>query len=129
VLVIDDDGLVRDRFERALTAMGHQVTTARGGWDGIDRFSGGPRGFDLVVLDVMMPDLSGRDVLSSLLQLDARARVVVTSGFARDGDVQAMLDAGGRAFLQKPFTRAALAHALTLALDDVEEDEDEDEAD
>jgi PAS domain S-box-containing protein len=116
VLVIDDDALVRHRFERSLQALGHTVTSARGGWDGIDRFSGAPARFEAVVLDVMMPDLSGRDVLASLLQLDPTARVIVTSGFARDGEVQAMLDAGACAFLQKPFTREALIAALGQAL-------------
>jgi len=118
LLVIDDDALVRHRFERALQALGHAVTTARGGWDGIDRFSGAPAGFDAVVLDVMMPDLSGREVLTSLLQLDPAARVIVTSGFARDGEVQGMLDAGARVFLQKPFTREALIRAVEQAVGD-----------
>jgi PAS domain S-box-containing protein len=116
VLVVDDEPLVRERFERTLTAMGHRVESARGGWEAIDRFSATREGFDVVFLDVMMPDLNGRDVLVALRQLSKRVRVVVTSGFAQEGDVQAMLEQGARVFLQKPFLKAALVQALAEAM-------------
>lgn len=116
VLVVDDEPLVRERLERTLKGMGHRVESARGGWEAIDRFSATREGFDVVFLDVVMPDLNGRDVLQALRQLTPTVRVVVTSGFAQEGDVQAMLDAGAQAFLQKPFLTSALMQTLSEAL-------------
>ena len=118
VLVVDDEPLVREQLARALTELGHIVTTVTGGRAALERLQQDPAACDLVVLDVVMPDLGGRETFRLLRACRPDLRVVVTSGFALDGDIQAILDEGARAFLQKPFLRAALARAVAEALID-----------
>lgn len=109
VLVIDDEALVREQFARALRGLGHTVDLAESGAQGLVRYQGSKRRYDVVVLDVVMPGLSG------LRRLDPGVRAVVTSGFALDGDNQAILDEGARVFLPKPFLRDSLSKALAEA--------------
>ncbi len=115
VLVIDDEALVREQFSRALRSLGNTVELAESGEQGLLRYRTTARPFDLVVLDVVMPGLSGRETFAALRILDPAVRVVVSSGYALDADIQAIVDAGARAFLQKPFLRASLVRALHAA--------------
>jgi DNA-binding NarL/FixJ family response regulator len=68
-----------------------------------------------VVLDLAMPTLGGHDVFLRLRGINPDVRAVVASGFSLDGEAQAVLDAGARAFVQKPFDRQALARAIAQA--------------
>jgi len=63
-----------------------------------------------------MPDMDGKAVLQELTVRDPGVRVVVTSGYSQDASVDAMLDRGARAFLQKPYRLAQLSEVLTIAL-------------
>jgi PAS domain S-box-containing protein len=115
VLVVDDEALVREQFGRALRSLGNTVDLAEGGEQALLRFRTTQKSYELVILDVVMPGLGGRETYAALRKLDPSVRVIVTSGFALDGDIQAILDEGARAFLQKPFLRAALVRALLEA--------------
>src|ERR1035441_8380966 len=64
VLVIDDEGDIREGLEMLLTSEGYHVDLAQNGTEGLHRMEN--RGYDLVLLDLMMPDLSGLDVLTQL---------------------------------------------------------------
>jgi CheY-like chemotaxis protein len=112
VLVIDDEALVREQLGRALRSLGNTVEFAESGEQGLLRFRTAARPFDLVVLDVVMPGLSGRETYAALRAVDPAVRVIVASGYALDGDIQAIIDAGARAFLQKPFLKASLVRAV-----------------
>ena len=115
VLVIDDEPLVREQFSRVLRSLGNTVELAESGEQGLLRYRTTSRPYDLVVLDVVMPGLSGRETYAALRAIDPGVRVIVSSGYALDGDIQAIVDAGARAFLPKPFLRASLLRALLEA--------------
>jgi two-component system, cell cycle sensor histidine kinase and response regulator CckA len=116
VLVIDDEPLVREQFGRALRDLGHVVDLVESGAHALARCEANQGTYDVVVLDVVMPGMGGRETYRALHTRYPQLRVIVSSGFALDGDVQAILDEGARTFLQKPFLRAALARALMEAL-------------
>jgi CheY-like chemotaxis protein len=116
VLLVEDEPLVREQVQRSLLALGHEVESAGGGREALRLFETGARPFDVVLLDVVMADLGGRDTFRALRRLRPEQRVLVTSGFALDGEVQVLLDEGANAFLPKPFLRAQLVRALVAAL-------------
>lgn len=117
ILVIDDEpGIVRF-VHRALEADGHTVHTATDGAEGL-RVAGEVNP-DLVVLDLLMPGISGMGVLAALLAESPRSRVLVLSAV---GDVQARvrcLDLGAVDFLAKPFAVSELVARVRSRLRDL----------
>jgi PAS domain S-box-containing protein len=84
VLLIDDDDLVRGVVERLLTRLGFTVTAANGGEMGVRILRDRAREFEFVLLDWMMPDLSGERVLESLRQWAPELPVIVMSGYSSE---------------------------------------------
>ena len=73
---------------------------------------------DVVLLDLVMPDMSGEEVLQALLELDPSARVVIVSSLGTEQAIERCLELGARSFLQKPFDVEDLARTLReLALE------------
>lgn len=96
-LVIDDEPLVRKSLERALRKNGHEVFSAENGNQGLSMWK--ELGPDLVFLDVLMPDITGPEVLEKLTDSDRkRSKVILMSAYS--GSVQTK---GADLFLQKPF--------------------------
>lgn len=116
-LVIDDDEPVRIVAAGMLKSIGASVQTAPDGQSGIELFRSNPAEFDVVLLDLLMPGMTGEETLKVLRTLRADLRVLVISGFS-DSDVMQRLahDRGPFIFLHKPFTRAALIAALRQLL-------------
>ena len=116
VLVIDDEDVVRQVASRMLKSLGYHAICLGSAREAIDYYQRRRRDIDLVLLDLIMPDMDGKAVLHELLHADPAACVVVTSGYSQDASVDAMLDRGARAFLQKPYRLNQLSEVLTAAL-------------
>jgi two-component system, cell cycle sensor histidine kinase and response regulator CckA len=114
VLVVDDERVVRRALQRVLERDGHVVTLAECGKEAIDLYAQHWRDLDVVVLDVMMPDADGREVLRRMRELNPGVRAILSSGFTAESDPS--LTVSGTWLLQKPYTpdqvRAVLADAL-----------------
>ena len=118
VLVVDDEPMVRNSLARTLQRMGHDVVTAGLGHEALATFARERDRIDLVILDMVMPDLSGPEVFSQLLAIDPAVRVVLSSGNALDG-VEAEVLRGRRGWaLQKPYTPGDLSRVIGEALSD-----------
>ena len=115
ILLVDDEPLVAAGTTEALRVLGYEVVAARSGNEALALFDA--RGdVDGVVLDLVMPGLSGRETFLALRERDPSVRVLLTSGFARNEEAQELLDLGARAFLSKPFDVARLSEALADVL-------------
>ena len=111
VLVVDDDPVVCAVLRKLLERLGHRAVAERDPRVAVRRFGGGEDRFDLVVMDVRMPGMSGAECLEALRAVDGGVPVVVSSGH-RDGRVQRLLDAGAAGFLRKPYTLDDLERAI-----------------
>ncbi len=113
VLVVDDEKVVRRALQRILERDGHKVTLAECGQEAIDLYGAHWEEIDVVVLDVMMPDVDGREVLRRMRELNPDVRVILSSGFTVESDPT--LSVAGTWVLQKPYTpdqvRASIADA------------------
>lgn len=116
VLVVDDEAAIRRLYGRWLSAIGFEVVEAAGGLDAVERYAHDPGGFDLVILDMIMPDLSGFHTFELLRKADPDARVLLCSGYKVDRQAAIILEAGAVGFLQKPFTRDSLLLELRRTL-------------
>ena len=112
ILLVDDDGTVRATMRRALLQAGFDVLDAAGGAEALVVSETHPEDIDLLLTDVVMADVSGRELARRLRALRPKLRVLYISGYSadaikRDGGLGA-----SEAFLQKPFTTGALVGAI-----------------
>lgn len=117
VLVVDDDAMNRDVLSRRLTWQGHEVRTAGSGRDALR--VAGEADFDLVLLDIMMPDMDGYEVLARL-KGDARLRhipVIMISALSELQSVVRCIEAGAEDYLTKPFNPTLLRARIGACLE------------
>jgi signal transduction histidine kinase/ActR/RegA family two-component response regulator len=117
ILLVEDEERVRDLAQRVLQQHGYQVVTACDGLEGLGVAQRVPGPIHLLVTDVVMPNLGGRDLAVRLADIRPAMRVLFVSGYTDDAIVrQGMLDPGTN-FLQKPFTPEGLARRVREVLD------------
>jgi PAS domain S-box-containing protein len=116
ILVVDDEPPALAVVGDLLQAMGYEVLACGDPTEAMALYRGRWQDIGLVILDMVMPRMGGRDLFLAMRAINPGIRAVLSSGFSLDGEAQAILDAGVRAFVQKPFDRAALARTLEVAL-------------
>ena len=118
ILVIDDEYAVREMCRDLLTPLGYTVLTAGDGEEGVRAYRAAQERIDLVVLDMIMPKMDGREVFEELRKIRADARVILCSGYSPSGytGIETLIAAGARGFVQKPFTLKAIGTAIREAL-------------
>jgi PAS domain S-box-containing protein len=116
VLVVEDEGIVSDLVTKALTRQGYEVHAVCSPAAAIDFATAHPA-IDLILTDVVLPDMSGPAMIAELKAHDVSPAVVYMSGFTGEALAQRDLLASGTSFLQKPFTGRALAATVRQALD------------
>lgn len=114
VLVIDDEEIVRQTISKLLESTGCQVVSASGGKEGLAYFKA--EEFDLVILDVIMPEMGGLDVLKEIRREDSLTPVLLSSGYSRDEDLEELTELGVSGLLNKPYRRAELIAKINQLL-------------
>jgi signal transduction histidine kinase len=117
VLLVEDNDAVRELAAKALRRRGYTVHEARDGEEAVEWTMTSDVKPDLLVTDVVMPGLSGPNLAARLLKHNPRLRVLYMSGYSDDATAVHGNFWGGVPLLQKPFTPAALAERIRLALD------------
>jgi two-component system chemotaxis response regulator CheY len=114
VLVVDDSALSRRTLRQILEPAGYDVTEAEDGLGALERyFLDKP---DVVLLDLVMKGMYGLDVLAKLRELDTEVKVVVVSADIQTSSRELAEQAGGKAFVNKPFDKAEILKALSSVL-------------
>mgnify|MGYP001809889559 CR=1 FL=1 len=116
IMVIDDEDAIGLLTEKMLTSLGHRVEAHLDPVQAIATYRQEWPHIDLVLLDMTMPVLGGREVFHALRTINPRVRIVLISGFAADADIQTLLEHGACGFIPKPFDKAALVHAVNAGL-------------
>ena len=117
ILVIEDDETVRQMTQRILKRLGYQVLTARGGTEAVELAQHQDGRIHLALLDMEMPVMNGSRTYPLLTQARPGLKVIVYSGHELDVSIQALLDAGARAFINKPSDLKTLAGEVRRVLD------------
>ncbi|HEY3490480.1 MAG TPA: PAS domain S-box protein [Candidatus Deferrimicrobiaceae bacterium] len=116
ILLIDDQEEVRDVCSAMLSTLGYTVVTAVDGVDGVETYSRIGHDVDLVVIDMVMPNLSGRDCFRQIRDIRPDVRAVLSTGYSLDGVVEETLREGILGFIQKPYRLEQLARVVEEAL-------------
>ncbi len=115
ILVVDDDKSMRDACHQILARQGFQVEEAASARQGLILLE--RRSFDVVLLDLVMPDLDGLDALKKIKSLDANCEVIIITGYGSISTAVEAMKAGAFHFLSKPFAPDDLRTVITRALE------------
>jgi two-component system cell cycle sensor histidine kinase/response regulator CckA len=117
ILLVDDEDLVRDIGGRILTRAGYRVLTAVNGKEALEVYRAGRQDISLVILDLIMPEMGGKQCLEEILKIDAQARVLIASGYSVTGSSNEALAVGAKGFVNKPYDTRALLTMVREVLD------------
>ncbi len=116
VLVVDDEPAVRGMVSSALEILGFQVLNADDGQQAVDVFRRHAGEIDLVLMDMTMPRMDGREAFLKIRDLRADARVILSSGYSQQDALRDLEGERPLGFLQKPYDLSALASEVRSAL-------------
>jgi signal transduction histidine kinase/ligand-binding sensor domain-containing protein/CheY-like chemotaxis protein len=117
VLLVEDEDAVRRLATRVLSRAGYRVLAAAGGEQALDVAAGFEGTIDLLMTDVVMPGMSGRELAEVLLPARPAMRLLYASGYTEDAIVRHGVSSLETAFLEKPFTPNALLQKVRQVLD------------
>ncbi|MBN1102854.1 MAG: response regulator [Deltaproteobacteria bacterium] len=112
VLLVDDEEMILEIGQQILTAMGYSVSLAKSGNEALEIYRSEWDGIDLVLLDLIMPDMCGGDTYDHLKQINPEVKVLLASGFSIDGRATEILKRGCNGFIQKPFNIEQLSYKI-----------------
>ena len=118
VLVIDDEEQVRDIIRRSLERAGFSPVTAEDGPRGLAIFRERHDTIRAVVLDMVMPRMSGRECLRLLREIDPDIPILISTGYTFDGSSEELLEEGATAIIEKPLDIEKLIISIDRALND-----------
>jgi signal transduction histidine kinase len=115
ILIADDEASIRIGCERILTAEGHEVTVAEDGMIALRKFEERP--FDLVLLDLMMPEMDGLTLIPELMKRDPSTVIIMITGYASFETAVKAIQSGAYDYVPKPFTPSELKIVVQRALE------------
>ncbi len=112
ILLVDDEETVLDLGAQMLEQLGYAVIEAKGGAEAIEIYKTRRDDIDLVMLDMIMPEISGGEVCVAIKEINPHARVLLSSGYSVEGQASAILKRGCDGFIQKPFSVEKLSMSV-----------------
>lgn len=110
ILLVDDEQVIQDIGKVFLEELGYNVYLAADGVEGLEVFSRERQNIKLVVLDMIMPNMNGRETLEKLKTLDPGCKILIASGFHLEGsDDELITQLGADGFIQKPYRHIELS--------------------
>jgi two-component system, cell cycle sensor histidine kinase and response regulator CckA len=117
ILLIDDEPVNLEVSGELLESLGYRVYMAGGGQEGMEIYEEKRDEIDLVILDMVMPGISGGETFDRLRESNPNIRVLLCSGYSINGQAQSILDRGCNGFIQKPYKMSHLSQKVRELLD------------
>jgi len=115
VLVVDDEQAVRAVIRKTLERLGYQALGVSSGAEALDYLRSHPQQVDLVILDLVMPEMDGRECFRRITALDPAQKVLLATGHSAGQDAYELIEAGAVGVLEKPFSAAELSLSVAAA--------------
>lgn len=116
ILLVDDEEFVLDSAARMLEDTGFKVSICRNGKEAVEFYKHNWQSLDLVILDMVMPEINGKDTFIEMRKINPEVIAFLSSGYSLNGEAQKILDEGIKAFIQKPYRWNELAKLIDEAL-------------
>jgi two-component system, cell cycle sensor histidine kinase and response regulator CckA len=116
LLLVDDEDKIIDVTSEILKTLGYNVLVAKSGSVAIDIYKEKQKEIDLVILDMIMPVMSGDETFDALKAINPQVKVILSSGYSIDGQATKIMDKGCRCFIQKPYKIVDISNKIREAL-------------
>ncbi len=116
ILLVDDEAMVLDVGVNVLQRLGYTVLEAKGGREAVDVYEHNQDKIDIVILDMIMPEMAGGETYNKIKVINPNAKVLLSSGYSIDGQAKEILARGCDGFIQKPFTAKELSQSISKVL-------------
>ncbi|MBE9545879.1 MAG: cache domain-containing protein [Proteobacteria bacterium] len=117
ILLVDDEEFIRNVGTGLLNEMGYKVITAESGKDAIEVYKANRENIDMIILDMIMPDMGGGEAYNALREMNPDVKVLLASGYSVNGQASKILERGCDGFIQKPFNMERLSQKIREILD------------
>jgi len=117
VLLVDDEDIIIDVGKPMLDKLGYKTLIAGSGKDAIEIYKSKKDQIDIVILDMIMPEMGGGDAYDKLRKINPEIKVLLSSGYSVDGQATEILERGCDGFVQKPFNMKDLTQKIRGILD------------
>jgi PAS domain S-box-containing protein len=117
ILLVDDEESIRKPGEEMLASVGYKVLTAPDGESALEVFSKQHENIALIILDLILPGIGGKQCLKEILKVNPRARVIVTSGYSADGSAKETIESKAKGFVSKPYDGREMLSLVRKVLD------------
>ena len=112
VLLVDDEDMIIEIGQKMLIKMGYHPLIARGGHEAIEIYRKNVEKIDLIILDMIMPDMNGQETYDNLKKIDPNVKVLLSSGYSLNDQARRIMDSGCHGFVQKPFDAIKLSQKI-----------------
>ena len=116
ILIVDDEKMVLDVGARVLKKLGYTVQESNNGRNAVALYKKLQDKINLVVLDIVMPDMGGGEVYARLKEINPKVKVLLSSGYSIDDQAREIMERGCDGFIQKPFSMKAMSDKLSEIL-------------
>jgi PAS domain S-box-containing protein len=117
ILLIDDEEIIIDVSREILEALGYRVWTVRTGQEAIALYKSRKNEIDLIILDMIMPGMSGGDTFDHLRVIHPGVKVILSTGYSLTGQAREIMARGCRGFIQKPYKIETLSQKVREVLE------------
>ncbi|MHC4874664.1 MAG: ATP-binding protein [Planctomycetota bacterium] len=117
ILLVDDEEMVCDLGGDILEGLKYKLDICSNGEEAVDFYRENFQDIDLVILDMVMPKMNGRDAFKAMKEINPDIKAILSSGYSIDGNAQEILDEGVKAFVAKPFEVVILSNAIAEVLE------------
>ncbi len=118
LLIVDDEEMLVELLRRLVTRHGYTALSAQGAKEALDLFDKRHDEIDLVITDLIMPEMDGKKLAEELLRRDPSVRILISTGYTDPGDIAYLLNAGARDVVMKPYQADQLFEKIRSALND-----------
>jgi len=118
VLFVDDEDMIIDVGKDMLKTLGYEVLTVRSGREAIEIYKENQDRIDIVIMDMIMPDMGGGEAYDRLKEINPDIKVLLSSGYSITGQATEILNRGCNGFIQKPFNLKDLSQEIRGILED-----------
>ncbi len=116
IMLVDDEELIRVVGKLMLEEMGYSVLLAENGRIAVEIFKEKFAEINLVIMDMIMPEMNGREAFTKMREIHESCKVIISSGFSKSKDIEALMNEGLSGFIQKPYRNSELSQLLVQVM-------------
>jgi CheY-like chemotaxis protein len=116
ILFVDDEAMLVELGKEMLESLGYKVTVTLSSRDALDRFRASPQAFDLVITDMTMPVLTGKELAKELMIIRPDIPIILCTGFSEQINEKQAMETGIKGYIMKPYASKSLNTSIRKVL-------------